>query len=128
MTRPTAVGENVNVDVGAFADVAGHDAADEPRPEGTEKAHEPQGFEAHVAEVGGAVVAFVEAGEDLDLIADFGVGREVRRFDAAPAQAFGGLAFGGEVFGFLSLVHQPGGFQRDRLTKFGISHPFMRRY
>ena len=44
------------------------------------------------------------------------------------AEAFGGLAFGGEVFGLDAFVHQPGGFEGDRLTEFDISHPFMRRY
>ena len=31
--QPDAVAEDVQVDVGALADVAGHDAADQPRPE-----------------------------------------------------------------------------------------------
>ena len=44
-----AVAEDVQVDVGAFADVAGHDAADEPRPEGAEQPHQAQGVQAHVA-------------------------------------------------------------------------------
>ena len=44
------------------------------------------------------------------------------------AQAFGGLAFGGEVLGLDPFVHQAGGFEGNGLTKFDISHPFMRRY
>ena len=69
-------------------------------------------------------VAFVDAGEELDLLADFGVGGEVCGFDTLPAKAFGGLAFGGEVLGFDSLVHQASGFERDRLAEFDITHPF----
>ena len=53
---------------------------------------EAQGAEAHLAQVGGAFLALVEAGEDLDLVADLGVGREVVRFDAAAAESPGGLA------------------------------------
>ncbi len=82
-----AVGEDVHVDVGAFADVAGHDAADQPRPEGAQQPHQAQCFEAHVAEVLGASVAFVDAGEELDLVADFGVGGEVFGFDATGGRA-----------------------------------------
>ena len=46
-----AVAEDVDVDVGALADVAGQDAADQPRPEACQHAHEPQGIEPHVAQV-----------------------------------------------------------------------------
>ena len=123
-----AVAEDVQVDVGAFADVAGHDAADQPRPEGPQQPHQAQRLQAHVAQVFGAAVAFVDAGEDLDLVADFGVGRKVFGFDPLAAEPFGGLAFGGEVLGLDALVHQAGGFKGDRLTKFAQSHPFMRRY
>jgi hypothetical protein len=63
----------------------GHDAADEPRLERLEQPHQAQGGEAHIAEVLGALVAFVEAGEELDLVADFGIRREIGGFDVAPA-------------------------------------------
>ena len=76
-----AVAEDVQVDVGALADVAGHDAADEPRPELAQQTHEVQGVEAHVLQVAGAAVAFVEAGKELDLLADLGVGGEVFGLD-----------------------------------------------
>ena len=87
MTAQGAVAEDVEVDVGALADVAGHDAADEPRLELPQQAHELQRVEPHVAQVGGAVVAFVEAGEGLDLVADFGVGGEVFGFEAVRGRA-----------------------------------------
>ena len=122
------VAEDVQVDVGAFADVAGHHAADEPRPERAQQPHQPQRRQAHVAQVHGAAVAFVDAGEHLDLVADFGVGGEVFRFDPLAAEPFGGLAFGGEVFGFDAFVHQAGGLKGDRLTQFTLAHPFKRRY
>ena len=41
--------------------------------------------------------------------------------DAAAAEALGGLALGGEVLGLDPLVHQPGGFEGDRLTKLDIA-------
>ena len=49
---------------------------------GRSSAHQPQGVEAHVAQVLGAAVALVDAGEDLDLVADLGVGGEVFGLDA----------------------------------------------
>src|SRR5262249_54503727 len=73
-------------------------------------------------------VALVEAGKDLDLVADFGIGGEVFGLDAAPAQPLGGLALGGEILGLDAFVHQPGGFQGNGLAKLGICHPFVRRY
>ena len=74
--------------------------------------------------MGGAFVAFVEAGEELDLIADLGVGGEIGRFDGAAAKPFGGLAFRGEVLGLDALIHEPGRFERDGLAEFVISHAF----
>ena len=90
--------------------------------------HEMERFQAHLPEVLGAAVAFMEPGEELDLIANFGVGRKILRLDAAPAETFGRLAFGGEVLGFDPFVHQPSGFQGNFLAKLDIGHPFMRRY
>ena len=54
---------------------------------GPQQPHQAQGLEAHVAQVLGAAVAFVEAGEELDLVADFGVGGEVFGLDAAAGRA-----------------------------------------
>ena len=50
--------------------------------------------------MGSPAVAFVEASEHLDLVADFGVGRQIFGFEAAATEAFGGFAFGGEILGF----------------------------
>ncbi len=119
-----AVGENMDVDVGSFADVSGHNAADEPGPERPEQSHEAQGVEPHIAEILNSAVAFVDAGEMLDLFADFGVGGEVFGFDAFAAQLLGRLALGGVVLGFDALVHQPGGIERDLPAKFVIGHSF----
>ena len=60
-------------------------------------------------------LALVGAGEDLDQFADFGVGGEVARLDRPAADAVGGLALGGEVFGLHPVVHQTGGFKGDRV-------------
>ncbi len=73
--------------------------------------------------MGGAFVAFVEAGEELDLIADFTVRWQIGRFDGAAAQPSGGLAFRGEVLGLDALIHEPGCFQGDCLTEF-VVHSF----
>src|SRR5260370_19673764 len=94
------VAENMNVDVGAFANMPRHDAANEPGPEGPQKPHEAQGFEPHVAEMLGTLFAFVNAGEDLNLIADLCVGGKVLRLDALANQTFRGFTFSGAVFGF----------------------------
>src|SRR5262249_28520200 len=119
-----AVGEQVEVDVGALTDVAGHDAADEPWAERPQDAHQAQRIEAHVTEVLGAFFALVDAGEELDLFADFGVGGEIFGFDLLAADAFGGLALGGVVLRLDALIHQASGFERDGLAELGIAHPF----
>lgn len=93
------------------------------RAEGGEEAHEAEGFEAHGAEVVGAGVAFIEVGEGLDLVADFGVGGEVAGAGAVfEAELAGGLAFGGEVFGFGAVVHQSGCKERDLGAGASIGH------
>ena len=102
----------MQVDVGAGADVAGHHAADQPRAKAGQQPHQPQGLEPHVAEVVRARVAFVQAGEGLDLVADFGVAGQIGRLDPALADAVGGLLLGPVVFRLLARVHQPGGFAR----------------
>lgn len=70
----------------------------------------------------------MQTGEELNLVADFRVGRQIVRFDVAAAQAFGRLALGGEVLGFAAFVHQTRGFESNRLPEFFVWHPFMRRY
>ena len=92
---------------------------------GAEESHEVQRFKAHFLQVLRAFVAFVQAGEELDLIADLGVGGEVLRLDRAAAESLGGLSFGGEILGFDPVIHQPGGFEGDRLAEFVIVHPFI---
>src|SRR5713101_3622967 len=84
-----AVGKDVNIDVGSFAHVSGHNAADEPGPKRPEQTHEAQGVKPHIAEILNSAVAFMDAGEMLDLFADFGVGGEVFGFDAFAAQLLG---------------------------------------
>jgi hypothetical protein len=72
--------------------------------------------------------AFKQTGKDLDEFAYFRVGREIARFDVAAAESFGGLAFGGEVLGFDSLVHQARGFKSNGVAEFGIGHSILRRF
>src|SRR5262245_29680615 len=106
----------------------GHDAADEPRAEGPQKTHVVQRLEPHLFEVLRAFVAFVKPGEDLDLVADFRVGRKVLRLDVSSTETLGRLALGRVVLALDPLVHQSSGFERDGLPKLVMSHPFMRRY
>src|SRR4051794_36105219 len=63
--EPDCVREDVNIDVRALADVSGHDTADEPGTKGAEEPHQPQRFKAHLAEVLGAFVPFVDTGMHL---------------------------------------------------------------
>ena len=65
-----AVAEDVDIDVGALADVPGPHAADQPRPEPGEQPHHPQGVEPHVAQRFQPLWALVHAGHRLDLVAD----------------------------------------------------------
>ena len=72
-----AVAEDVDVDVGAVADVPGPDAADQPGPEPRQLAHQPQGLDPHVAQVLEALRPFVHPGHGLDLVADLAVAGQV---------------------------------------------------
>ena len=116
------VGEDVQVDVGALADVAGEHAADQPRAKRREPPHHGQRGEPHVAQVVGAAVAFVEPGERLNLVADFDVAGQVGRLDPALADLPGRLHFGAVVFRLLPVVHQPGGFPGDLPPQFRAIH------
>ena len=74
---------NVQVDVGAFAHVSRHDAADEARAKAAELPHEAKCVQAHVAQVLGALFALVHAGKELDQVADFGIALEAGESHAA---------------------------------------------
>ena len=103
MTRAGLSREDVEVDVGALADVAGHDAADEPGPKGPEQAHQVQGVEAHVRE-GVRVRCSPSWMRAKSWICSRISALEGRSAGLTPAaKTLGGLAFGGEVFG----LHAP---------------------
>src|SRR5262249_16428050 len=106
----------------------GHHAADQSRTEAAQLPHESQRVQPHLAQVMGAFVAFVEAGEGLGQLADFCVGREGFGLAGATAETFGGFSVCGEVLGLHALVHQAGGFKGDGLANFVMAHPFLRRY
>ena len=118
-----AVAEDVDVDVGALADVPGQDAADQPRPEPGQELHEPQGVEPHVEQVLEPLGALVHPGHGLDLVADLLVAGQV----AGPmaildAELLGGLALGGEVLGLGPAIHHLGGQEGDLAPDAFISH------
>jgi len=71
------VGEDVDVNIRALADVARVRAADQLRAEGAEQPHHVEGGDAHLSEVFLAFFSLVEVGQGLDLVADFAVGGEV---------------------------------------------------
>ena len=79
-------------------------------------------MQPHVAEIRGAGFALVDTRERLNLVANLRVTRKIAGLDGAAAEAFGGLALGGEVLGFHPLVHEPGGFKRNGLTQLGVGH------
>ena len=70
---------------------------------------------------------FVQAGERLDLVADFGVARQIGRLDPALADAVGGLLLGPVVLRLLPGVHQPGGFPGDLPPQFRLVHARRRK-
>ena len=64
----------------------------------------------------------MEPGKGLNLLADFRIGRQIARLDAAATNELGRFAFGGEVFRFSALIHEACRLERDRMTKFDIRH------
>ena len=119
-----AVRKEVDVDIGTFADMASHHAADEARPEPAEQAHQVQSVQAHVAQIGDAGIAFLGARKTLNQVADFRIRREIVRFDVAAAKALCGFAFRCEVLGLHAIVHQAGSFEGNGMTETNIGHPF----
>ena len=118
-----AIAEDVDVDVGAVADVPGPDAADQPGPVPRQLAHQPQGLDPHVAEVLEALRPFVHPGHGLDLVADLAVARQVGGTIAVlDPKLARGLALGGEVLGFAALVHQLGGKKGDLPPEACVGH------
>lgn len=87
-----AIGEQVQVNVAAGADVARQDAADQGRGRnGPRRRIRRRASTAHFAEMAGPLRAFVQAGERLNLVANFGVRRQIGRLDPGLANAVGGL-------------------------------------
>ena len=90
--------------------------------------HHAEGLQAHVAEVFRPPLAFLELRPDLDLVADFAVAGQIAGLEVAARDAAGRLEFCAEVFGFLALVHQPGGIpghlatESCHWTSFGAVH------
>ena len=94
------------IDVRPLADVAGADAADQPRPEPRQQPHQPQGIHPHVAQILESLGALVHAGHRLDLVADFPVAGQVAGpIPILDAKLAGRLSLGGEILGFGSAVH-----------------------
>ena len=107
----------MQIDVGAAADVAGERAADQAGAERLEDPHHAEGLEAHVAEVFRPPLALLELCPDLDLVADFAVAGQIAGLEVASRDPPGRLEFCAEVFGFLALVHQPGGIEGHLATE-----------
>jgi hypothetical protein len=91
--------------------------------EAVEPSHHSHGTETHLLEVVLSLFPFEKIGHRLNLIADFGVGGEITGAEAVfDAQLAGRLAFGGEVFGFRSFVHQTCCDQRNLPADSFIGH------
>jgi hypothetical protein len=120
--RADPVAKQVQVDVAAGADVPGHDAADEAGAVWREQPHQAQRLDPHLAEVAGALAAFVEAGEGLDFVADFRVRGQIRRLHPALADAVGSLLLGAVVLGFFARVHKTGSFPGDLPPELTLLH------
>ena len=120
--RLEAVGEQVQVDVRAPAHVAGQRAADQARAETLQKPHHAQGFQAHLPQLLGAVVALVHPGHDLDFVADFAIAGQVGGLEVAADDSPGGLHLGPEILRFFAGVHEPGRFPCEPATRLVTSH------
>ena len=90
--------------------------------------HHAEGLQTHVAEVVRPLLAFLELGPDLDLVANFAVAGQVAGFEVAAGEPPGRFEFRAEVFGLLALVHQPGGIAGHLATKLFTGHPFISQY
>jgi hypothetical protein len=123
-----AVGEQVQVDVRALADVAGERAPDQPGAEDAEHPHQAQRRQSHPPQILRPPLAFVHPGESLDLVADFAVARQVARLDVAAADSPGGLHLGSKVLRFVSGVHQSGRLEGDPTSQSLARHVRLRRH
>ena len=68
------------------------------------------------------LAAFVQAGKGLNLVANFGVARQIGRLDPALADAVRGLLLGAVILRLLAGVHQTGGFPGDLPPELAVLH------
>ena len=119
------VGEDVQVDVRALADVAGQNGADEARRERATAAASCAARPSRISRrCSCALFAFIEVGEGLDLVADFGVGGEVAGLDAIVSNASwrAALRLAVKYSVLVPFVHQLRREQRDLASDSCISH------
>src|SRR5262249_27171252 len=107
------VGEHVQVDIGTLPHVAGENTANQPRTKWREAAHHRESRQAHGEQIMRAVLAFEHSREQLDLVANFDVARQVGGLHPALAELLRSLAFRREILRLLSGVHETGGFPSD---------------
>ena len=120
--------EDVDIDVRPLANVSGEHAADQAGTESREQAHEAQGLEPHVTELGEPPWPLVHAGEGLHLVANLAVAGQIGGSEAVfHSQLPGGLALGREVLALGPTVHQLRGEEGDLPSKTRIWHE-MKRY
>jgi hypothetical protein len=118
-----AVAEDVDVDVGPFADVPGADAADQPGAEARQEPHHAEGVEPHVAEVFQPLGPLVNARQRLNLVADLLVARQIARSVAIlDPELLGRLALGGEILGLGPQVHHLGGQKSELAPDAFVGH------
>ena len=113
--------KDVQVDVGAAANVAGQGRTDQPWVETPQRAHQRQCPQPHLAEPILAISPLEQRGHAEDLVPDLGVRGEVLGL-GIHAHSPGGLSLGDVILGDLAFVHQPRCLERDPPPDTTICH------
>src|SRR4051812_40576462 len=120
--RIDAVGKYMQVDFAARSHMAGHHAADEARPMPREQPHDAERFQSHLAEMAGALAAFMQARKRLNLVAYFGIAGQIGRLHPTLADTMRGLLLRAVILRLLAGVHQSGGFPGDLPPELALLH------
>src|SRR5256885_16162493 len=112
----------MQIDVAAGSHVARHHAADQPGTMTGQEPHDAERFQPHLAEVAGALAAFVQASEGLNLVPNFGVTGQIGRLHPAVANAVRGLLLRAVILRLLARVHQSGGLPSNLPPELALLH------
>src|SRR2546425_12628093 len=84
--------------------------------------HYAQRFQSHLAEMTGALTAFVQSRERLNLVTNLGVAGQIGWFDPTVADAMRGFLLRAVILRLLAGVHQSGGFPSDLPPELALLH------